>query len=140
MFNTLEFTVIEIQLILSQMAESKETKAAANKIIYFTMGVLSEAGTKARVIASTLDNRARRVSTKYAQTVDIVFSNADEFGRIAMEITRKGFLTPKIKSDIKKNLLKGYFFIDDDDSNTPTLTEQTEELLQSEDIPYVPFI
>ena len=118
----------------------KETKAAANKIIYFTMGVLSEAGTKARVIASTLDNRARRVSTKYAQTVDIVFSNADEFGRIAMEITRKGFLTPKIKSDIKKNLLKGYFFIDDDDSNTPTLTEQTEELLQSEDIPYVPFI
>lgn len=31
MFNTLEFTVVEIQLILSQMAESKETKATANK-------------------------------------------------------------------------------------------------------------
>merc|ERR1712216_1044397 len=31
MLNTLEFTVVEIQLIISQMAESKDTKAAAKK-------------------------------------------------------------------------------------------------------------
>jgi len=96
----------------------KETKAAANKIIYFTMGVLSSAGTKARVIASTVDDYARARQDAYVQTMDALFANADEFGRIALEVTETGTLTPKVKEDIKKNFLKGLVFVDDDDQST----------------------
>lgn len=96
----------------------KETKAAANKIIYFTMGVLSSAGTKARVIASTVDDYARARQDAYVQTMDALFANADEFGRIALEVTEAGTLTPKVKQDIKKNFLKGLVFVDDDDQST----------------------
>ena len=129
--------------IFSNTAFTQESKAAVNRIIYFTFGVLSKAGTRARTLASMLDKKINKKDDAYQVMVDQIMADPDEFVKIAREVTKKKMTDSDLMEYLEKGFFRGFIYQDtfkDDEDNSRNIFEQTEDLLQSEDIPYVPFI
>ena len=100
--------------IFSPTAQLQETTAAVNRLIYFTFGVLSSAGTKSRAVFGAA--RDRLITPEFnKQVLAELLKDPDEFIRQAEMILKDPAISPELQRQLEKSIARTYLYTSQDD-------------------------